>query len=85
MMNMPNNMISDDMLETVNGGTAAETDELVSLLGVDKYSLNDALKDYGVTGTALLSANNMSNMYVLADGSTITHEKLIELIKSRKG
>lgn len=85
MTNLSNHMLSDDMLEAVNGGTATETDELVSLLGVDKYSINEALKEYGVTGTALLSANNMGNAYVLADGSTISHEKLVELIKSRKG
>lgn len=82
MMNMTEHMLSDDMMDAVSGGTATETDELTALLGVDKYSLNETLKAYGVTGTALFSANNKENTYVLADGSTISHTQLIERIKA---
>ena len=85
MMDLTNNMLSDDMLEAVSGGTATETDELTALLGVDKYSLSEALKAYGVTGTALFSANNYANSYVLADGTVLSHAELIKRIKEQKG
>ncbi len=80
-----NCMLSDDELSVVNGGTAEETDELTALLGVDRFSLNDALKAYGVSGTALFSSNSYANMYTLEGGGTITHTELIRRIKESKG
>lgn len=76
--------LSDDMLDSVSGGTADETEQLMELLGVDKYSLSEALKAYGVTGTAFFSANNYGNSYALKDGTTISHDALVKLIKDRK-